>query len=130
MPKYDVISFLSDMGTVDESVGVCKAIIFQQAPHVNIFDITHDVPQFDVRAGALALTRAIQFLPNGIVIAAVDPGSPRDQRYIAVEMAEGLLIGPDNGILAPAAQLIGEPKRVGNLSNPDCRIEAPVNVFA
>jgi S-adenosylmethionine hydrolase len=130
MPKYDVISFLSDMGTVDESVGVCKAIIFQQAPHVNIFDITHDVPQFDVRAGALALTRAIQFLPNGIVIAAVDPGSPRDQRYIAVEMAEGLLIGPDNGILAPAAQLIGEPKRVVHLSNPDFRIEAPGNVFA
>lgn len=130
MPKYDVISFLSDMGTVDESVGVCKAIIFQQAPHVNIFDITHDVPQFDVRAGALALTRAIQFLPNGIVIAAVDPGSPREQRYIAVEMAEGVLIGPDNGILAPAAQLIGEPKRVIHISNPEFKIEAPGNVFA
>lgn len=130
MPKYDVISFLSDMGTVDESVGVCKAIIFQQAPHVNIFDITHDVPQFDVRAGALALTRAIQFLPNGIVIAAVDPGSPRDQRYIAVDMAEGVLIGPDNGILAPASQLIGEPKRVIHISNPEFKIEAPGNVFA
>jgi len=130
MPKYEVISFLSDMGTVDESVGVCKAIIFQQAPNVNIFDITHDVPQFDVRAGALALTRAIQFLPNGIVIAAVDPGSPRDQRYIAVEMETGVLIGPDNGILAPAAQLIGEPKRVVEISNPEFRIEAPGAVFA
>jgi|GEM_PF-291473 len=130
MPKYEVVSFLSDMGTVDESVGVCKAIIFQQAPNVNIFDITHDVPQFDVRAGALALTRAIQFLPNGIVIAAVDPGSPRDQRYIAVEMETGMLIGPDNGILAPAAQLIGEPKRVIQISNPEFRIEAPGAVFA
>lgn len=90
MPQYDVISFLSDMGMADESVGVCKAIMHQQAPHVHIIDVTHEVPAFDVRAGALALTRAIQFLPNGIVLAAVDPGAPRDQRYIAVEMAEGI----------------------------------------
>ncbi|MFN8015747.1 MAG: SAM-dependent chlorinase/fluorinase [Acidimicrobiia bacterium] len=130
MAKYEVISFLSDMGTNDESVGVCKAIIYQQAPNVNIFDITHDIAPFDVRAGALALTRAIQFLPNGIVLAAIDPGSPRDQRYIAVEMEQGILIGPDNGILAPAAQLIGEPKRVIHISNPEFQIEAPGKVFA
>lgn len=130
MPKYDVISFLSDMGTIDESVGVCKAIMYQQAPHVNIFDITHDVPAFDVRAGALALTRAIQFLPKGVVVAAVDPGSPRGQRYIVVELEEGVLIGPDNGILAPAAQLIGQPKRVFEITNLEFRIDAPGEVFA
>ncbi len=130
MAKYEVVSFLSDLGTVDESVGVCKAIIYRQAPDVNIFDITHNIPQFDVRAGALALTRAIQFLPNGVVVAAVDPGSPKNQRYIAVEMENGVLVGPDNGILAPAAQLIGEPKRIVEISNPEYRIEAPGGVFA
>lgn len=130
MPKYDVISFLSDMGTSDESVGVCKAIMIQQAPHAKIIDITHDVKQFDVRAGALALTRAIQFLPNGVVVAAVDPGSPRDQRYIAVQMEEGILIGPDNGILAPATQLIGLPKKIVELTNLEYQIESPGNVFA
>ncbi len=130
MPKYDVISFLSDLGTSDESVGVCKAIMHQQAPHATIFDITHEVPAFDVRAGALALTRAIQFLPKGIVVAAVDPGSPRGQRYIVVELEEGVLIGPDNGILAPAAQLIGQPTRVFEISNDEFRIDAPGEVFA
>ncbi|HMS25550.1 MAG TPA: SAM-dependent chlorinase/fluorinase [Acidimicrobiia bacterium] len=130
MPKYDVISFLSDMGTDDESVGVCKAIMLQQAPHVNILDITHNIHPFDVRAGALALTRAIQFLPRGVIVAAIDPGSPRNQRFIVVEVGEGILIGPDNGILAPAAQLIGEPKRVFEISNPEFQIEAPGAVFA
>lgn len=130
MPQYDTIAFLSDMGTRDESVGVCKAVMIQQAPHATILDISHDVPAFDVRAGALALTRAIQFLPAGIIVAAVDPGSPRDQRYIAVEMEQGVLIGPDNGILAPAAQLIGEPRRVHEISNLDFRIDAPGSVFS
>ncbi len=130
MPQYDVISFLSDMGTADESVGVCKAIMHQQAPHANIIDITHEVAPFDVRAGALALTRAIQFLPKGVVVAAVDPGSPRGQRYIVVELEEGVLIGPDNGILAPAAQLIGQPKRVFEITNEEFRIDAPGQVFA
>jgi S-adenosylmethionine hydrolase len=130
MPQYDSIAFISDMGIKDESVGVCKAVMLQQAPHVTILDITHQVPVFDVRAGALALTRAIQFLPSGVIVAAVDPGSPRDQRYIAVDMGEGVLIGPDNGILAPATQLIGMPKRVHEITNPDYRIEAPGAVFA
>ena len=130
MAQYDVISFLSDLGIDDESVGVCKAIMMQQAPDARILDITHQIKPFDVRAGALALTRAIQFLPSGVVLAAVDPGAPRDQRYIAVELENSIFVGPDNGILAPAAQLLGEPKRVHELTNPEYRIEAPGGVFA
>lgn len=130
MAKYSVISFLSDMGTADEAVGVCKSIMNQQAPHALILDITHEIAPFDVRAGALALTRAIQFLPKGVVVAAIDPGIPRDQRYIAVEMETGVFIGPDNGILAPAVQLIGTPSRVHEITNPDYKIEAPGGIFS
>ena len=130
MAQYDVISFLSDLGIDDESVGVCKAIMMQQAPNAQIIDITHQIKPFDVRQGALALTRAIQFLPSGVVLAAVDPGAPRDQRYIAVELENSIFVGPDNGILAPAAQLLGEPIRVHELTNPEYRIEAPGGVFA
>lgn len=130
MTQYDVISFLSDLGTDDESVGVCKAIMMQQAPNATIIDITHQINPFDVRAGALALTRAIQFLPTGVVLAAIDPGAPKDQRYIAVELENSIFVGPDNGILAPAAQLLGEPKRVHEITNPEYRIEAPGGVFA
>lgn len=130
MAQYDVISFLSDLGIEDESVGVCKAIMMQQAPSAQIVDITHQIKPFDVRQGALALTRAIQFLPSGVVLAAVDPGAPRDQRYIAVELENSIFVGPDNGILAPAAQLLGEPIRVHELTNPEYRIEAPGGVFA
>ena len=130
MAQYDIISFLSDLGTSDESVGVCKAIIMQQAPNARVIDVTHEIAPFDIRAGALALTRAIQFLPTGIVLAAIDPGAPKDQRYIAVELENSIFIGPDNGILAPAAQLLGDPIRVHELTNPEYRIEAPGGVFA
>ena len=95
------VSFLSDYGRADEFVGVCHAVMLDIAPTVRIVDITHDVPAFDVRAGALALVRAVQYLPEGVVLAVVDPGVGSDRRCIAVAVENGYLVGPDNGLLAP-----------------------------
>ena len=81
----NVVSFLSDYGHADEFVGVCKAVMLGLAPELTIIDVTHDVPPHDVRAGALALVRAVQYLPEGIVVAVVDPGVGTDRRAIAVE---------------------------------------------
>ncbi len=129
--KYKTISFLSDLGTEDESVAACKAVMRQQCESVTIVDITHEVPPFDVRFAALVLTRAIQFLNEGVVVACVDPGAPKDQRYIAVELDAGVLIGPDNGILAPAVRVIGQPpKRVHQISNEEYRYDTPSATFA
>ncbi len=50
--RYDTVSFLTDYGTVDEFVGVVKAVIRDLAPHVTVLDLTHEIPPFDVRAGA------------------------------------------------------------------------------
>ena len=110
MPVSDAppfVSFLSDYGTRDEFVGVCKAVMLELAPDLRIVDITHDVAPYDVRAAALTLVRAIQYLPAGIVLAIVDPGVGTDRKTLAVEVENGVLVGPDNGVLAPSVAMLG-----------------------
>jgi S-adenosylmethionine hydrolase len=124
------VSFLSDYGRADEFVGVCHAVILDIQPAARIVDITHDVPAFDVRAGALALVRAVQYLPEGVVLAVVDPGVGTDRRSIAVEVQHGYLVGPDNGLLAPAVAMLGGPSRVVELTNTQYQLESPGPTFA
>lgn len=125
-----VVSFLSDYGHADEFVGVCKAVMLGLAPDVTIIDITHDVPPHDVRAGALTLVRAVQYLPEGIVLAVVDPGVGTDRRAIAVETEAGVFLGPDNGLLAPAVAMVGGSGRAVALTNEDYQLAAPGPTFA
>lgn len=128
--RHEFVSFLSDYGRTDEFVGVCHAVMLDLAPHLRIVDITHDVPAFDVRAGALALVRAIQYLPEGIVLAVVDPGVATDRHCVAVEVAGGVLIGPDNGLLTPALAMLGGPRQVVALTNEEYQLPAPGPTFA
>jgi S-adenosylmethionine hydrolase len=129
---HNHISLLTDYGTDDEFVGVMKSVIFDMAPHVHITDITHGIAPFDVRAGALALARSIQYVPAGVVIAVVDPGVGSERKAIAVEVAQGrgVIIGPDNGLLASAVATAGGPDRVFALSNTELHLEAPGTTFA
>ena len=64
MTEPRVIAFLSDYGLADEFVGVCKSVMLSLAPGVVVLDLVHDLPPHDVRAGALALVRAVQYLPE------------------------------------------------------------------
>jgi S-adenosylmethionine hydrolase len=126
-----VISFLSDYGLSDEFVGVCKGVMLSVAPDLQIIDITHDLPAHDVRAGSLALVRAVQYLPEGaVVLAVVDPGVATDRRLVAVETEAGTLLGPDNGLLAPAVAMLGGARRVVELTSEEHRLPAPGPTFA
>jgi len=129
--RYDTISFLSDYGTDDEFVGVVKSVIRELAPHATVIDLTHGIRPFDVRAGSLALARSISYVASGVVMAVVDPGVGTARRGIAVEVAggEGVLIGPDNGLLAPAVAMAGGAGRAIQLDNPDHRLDAPGATF-
>src|SRR5262245_37557024 len=99
-------------------------------PDLRVVDVTHEVPPFDVRAGGLALVRALQYLPDGVVLAVVDPGVGTERRCIAVEVEGGFLVGPDNGLLAPAVAMVGGPRTVVSLENPQFRLPAPGPTFA
>lgn len=129
---YNHISLLTDYGTDDEFVGVMKSVIFDMAPHVHITDITHGIAPFDVRAGSLALARSIQYVPAGVVIAVVDPGVGSQRHAIAVEVAQGrgVILGPDNGLLASAVATAGGADRVFALTNTELHLQAPGVTFA
>jgi len=130
--RYETVSLLTDYGLDDEFVGVVKSVIRDLAPHVTVVDLTHGVRPFDVRGGSLALARAIPYLPDGVVVAVVDPGVGTSRKAIAVEVADGagVLVGPDNGLLAPAVALAGGATRAVELDNAGYHLEAPGATFA
>jgi S-adenosyl-L-methionine hydrolase (adenosine-forming) len=102
------ITFLSDYGLEDDFVGVCHAVIAGLCPEARVIDLVHRVPRGDVRAGALILRAALPYLPVGVHLAVVDPGVGTARRGVALRTKDGrLLVGPDNGLLAPAAALAG-----------------------
>jgi S-adenosylmethionine hydrolase len=126
-----LIAFASDYGLADEFVGVCKAVMLGLAPDARILDISHDIPPHDVRAGALLLVRAVQYLPDDcVVVAVVDPGVGTSRRLVGVEVGGGVLLGPDNGLLAPAVAMAGGPRAVVSLDDPDYQLPAPGPTFA
>ena len=133
-PGHQTISFLSDYGLVDEFVGVVKAVIRGIAPHATVIDITHEIAPYDIRAGALALARSVQYLPAGVVLAVVDPAVGTDRRLVVVETAEDerplTMVGPDNGLLASAVAMSGGARRAVSLTNTDFQFEAPGPTFA
>ncbi|MDQ4127905.1 MAG: SAM-dependent chlorinase/fluorinase [Actinomycetota bacterium] len=101
--------FLSDFGLVDDFVGTCKGVMIGIAPGVTIVDLTHDVPTFAVEAGAEILQHATRYMPaNTVYLAVVDPGVGTERRELALRTEGGaLLVGPDNGLLVPAAESLG-----------------------
>ena len=128
------VYFLTDYGLKDEFAGVLKSVVARFAPGAVLVDLTHGVPAFDVRAGALALARAVPYLGPGVVLAVVDPGVAGDRRAVALEVASesasesgpasgsaprssgsssgsesgpSHLVGPDNGLLMWAADALG-----------------------
>jgi S-adenosylmethionine hydrolase len=78
----------------------------------------------------LALVRAVQYLPDGVVLAIVDPGVGTERRCIAAEVDGGFLVGPDNGVLAPSVAMLGGPTRVAALENAAFQLAAPGPTFA
>jgi S-adenosyl-L-methionine hydrolase (adenosine-forming) len=105
-----VISFLSDYGRRDEFVGVCHGVMVRRCPGARIIDLTHEIPRHDVLAGALVLRSALAYMPAAVHLAVVDPGvgtSLRRAVALRTPREDRLLVGPDNGLLMPAAQSLG-----------------------
>ncbi|MCW3027413.1 MAG: SAM-dependent chlorinase/fluorinase [Solirubrobacterales bacterium] len=105
-----VISFLSDYGRRDEFVGVCHGVMVRRCPTARIIDLTHEIPRHDVLTGAIVLRAALSYMPAAVHLAVVDPGvGTSRRRAVALRTAEQgrLLVGPDNGLLMPAAESLG-----------------------
>jgi hypothetical protein len=118
------ISFLSDYGRDDEWVGVCHGVIERIAPGARVIDVTHGIPAHAVTVAALTLRSALPYLPHGVHLAVVDPGVGTVRRALALRCANGeLLVGPDNGVLWPAARACGGIEVAVDVSESPLRLE-------
>jgi S-adenosylmethionine hydrolase len=117
--RYDWLTFTSDYGLDDVFVGVCKGVIAQLAPHVQIIDVSHLITAQDVEQGATSLATAIPFLPVGVHLALVDPMEHGASRGVVVATGDGsVLVGPDNGVLSLAWDERGGIVSANEVSNP------------
>ena len=125
-----VITFLSDFGLQDDFVGTCHGVIKRIAPHAEIIDVTHGIPPQQVLQGALVLANTVPYMPPGVHLAVVDPGVGSSRRAVALRDAEGrLYVGPDNGLLVPAAERSGEIAAAHELANPDYALQPVSRTF-
>ncbi len=96
-----ILTLLSDFGLTDVYVGVMKGVIAQINPSLTVVDLTHLIPPQNIAAARFCLMNAYPYFPTGTVhVAVVDPGVGTARRALAVELADGFLVGPDNGLFS------------------------------
>jgi S-adenosyl-L-methionine hydrolase (adenosine-forming) len=123
------VTFLSDFGLQDDFVGTCHGVIKRIAPDAEIIDITHGIPATSILQGALVLANTVPYMPVGVHLAVVDPGVGGIRRPLALRDAEGrLYVGPDNGLLVPAAERAGI-EAAHELANPAYALETVSRTF-
>jgi S-adenosylmethionine hydrolase len=102
--RHPFISFLTDFGP-DGPAPICRGVMLGIAPDAQIVDIAHGIRKYAIRDGAYLLWCALPYLPVGTHVAVVDPGVGTDRLPIAIRSGRGdVLVGPDNGLLVPAAE--------------------------
>ncbi|MGC1449741.1 MAG: SAM-dependent chlorinase/fluorinase [Candidatus Sulfotelmatobacter sp.] len=101
MPHRPIITLTTDFGTNDHFVGAMKGVIVDIAPDAQIVDISHAVQVFDVLDGALAISQAYSYFPNGTIhMVVVDPGVGTTRRPILASSDGYHFVAPDNGVLS------------------------------
>ena len=101
--KRPLIVFLSDFGTIDDAVAICKGAMVSVAPDAEIIDLTHQVTPFSITEGARLLARTAPYYPvDTVFVAVVDPGVGTSRKPIVVKTRRGqYFVLPDNGLVTP-----------------------------
>ena len=119
-----IVSLLTDYGNEDEFVGVCHGVIHGIAPEIPIIDLTHGIPRYGVRQGAIVLRNAIPYVPVGVHVAIVDPQVGTERRGVAIRTGDGrALVGPDNGLLSLTWETCGGVVEAVDISRSPHRLE-------
>ncbi|MFX1486953.1 MAG: S-adenosyl-l-methionine hydroxide adenosyltransferase family protein, partial [Promethearchaeota archaeon] len=108
MKPSPIITLLTDFGIKDAYVAAMKGTILKICPVAKIVDISHEVPRFNIEYAAFLLMQTAQYFPEGTIhVVVVDPGVGTRRRRIIIKTKRSFFIGPDNGVLIPAAEREG-----------------------
>ncbi len=125
-----IVSFLSDFGLEDDFVGVCRGVIKRISPETEVIDLTHGIAPQNILQGALVLRATLRYMPVGVHLAVVDPGVGGKRRAVALRSGDGrLFVGPDNGLLVPAAESAGGIEAARELKSDDHRLHPVSRTF-
>jgi len=103
-----VVTLLSDFGLGDGYVAQMKGTVLDLCPNAVITDISHDVERHNILMGSFILETSAPYFPEDTIhVAVVDPGVGSARKAIVIECKAGLLIGPDNGLMARASEKLG-----------------------
>jgi len=122
------IVFMTDFGTANDAVAICKAVIVGIAPDARLMDITHQVTPFQIEEASRFLAGVTPYYPAGTVfLVVVDPGVGTSRKAVAVKSKKGqYFILPDNGIISPVLDRDGLDS-AREITNPSWMIQAPVS---
>lgn len=129
MAGFDWISLCTDYGYADGFVATCHGVIARIAPQVRVLDVTHSIGAGDVRHGSVVLADTLPWLPPAVHVAVVDPGVGTARRGVALVSGDAVLVGPDNGLLVPAARALGGLRAAYQLAEPSYRLPAVSATF-
>jgi S-adenosylmethionine hydrolase len=123
-----VIVFMTDFGTANDAVAICRGVIYGIAPDVRIMDITHQVTPFSIEEASRFLYGVTPYYPAGTVfLVVVDPGVGTSRKAIAVKSKKGqYFILPDNGVITPVLDRDGLAE-AREITNQHWMIEAPLS---
>lgn len=124
--RRPIVTLTTDFGWA--YVGQMKGVILSICPDANLVDIAHDIPSQDIQTGQFTLYTAVPYFPNAIHVAVVDPGVGTSRRGLVIETKRGVLVGPDNGLLIPAARRMGM-QRVFEIKNRKLWLSNVSNTF-
>ena len=129
MGERPVIGFLTDFG-LDGAAATCRGVILSIARDAQIVDICHTVRKYAIADGAYLLAASLPWLPVGVHVAVVDPGVGTARRPVAIHVARGdILVGPDNGLLLPAADRLGGATAARLIANRAWQLPVTSNTF-
>ena len=103
-----VVTLLSDFGTRDGYVAQMKGTIIDLCPTAAITDISHDIERHNIPMGSFILETTAPYFPKDTIhVAVVDPAVGSARKAIVIECEKGVLVGPDNGLMARASEKLG-----------------------
>ncbi len=99
----------SDFGRADGAVSAMYGVACSVDPNIRIYDLTHDIPQYDIWEASYRLIQTINYWPeNSVFVSVVDPGVGSDRKFIVVKTSNNMLVvTPDNGTLTHIKRLLG-----------------------
>ena len=122
------VVFMTDFGVIDDSVALCKGVMYGITPNLRIVDLTHQVTPFSIRDGALYLSGASPYFPAGTVfVVVIDPGVGSSRKAVVVKSKRGqFFVLPDNGLMTLVEDRDGI-ESIREITNPDWMVGAKIS---